>query len=72
VEAEVERLAARGGELTMAEVQAAVARAVADLRDMEGALPATMNLGLVQVNCVKVGRAFWCVQPSLVCEMCYA
>ncbi|GBF98747.1 dynein heavy chain axonemal [Raphidocelis subcapitata] len=54
VEAEVERLAARGAELTLGEVQASVARAVADLREMEAALPATMNLGLVQVNCVKV------------------
>jgi hypothetical protein len=67
VEAEVERLAARGAELTLGEVQASVARAVADLREMEAALPATLNLGLVQVNCVKVGRVEACVR-ACACE----
>lgn len=65
VEAHVEEWAARaaaagaasGSERQLADMAGGVAAAAAELADMETALPAGVCLGLVQVQCSKVGWA---------------
>lgn len=49
------------------QVQAAVSRAVADLRAMEEGLPQTISLGLVQVNCIKVRGRPRCLTAPVHC-----
>lgn len=63
VEAFVEGFAAQGGDINLADVSKEVARQVAELAYMEDNLLPTVNLGLLQVNCVKVSCL--CIKSAL-------
>eukprot|EP00878_Enallax_costatus_P016966 GHUV01017809.1.p1 GENE.GHUV01017809.1~~GHUV01017809.1.p1 ORF type:complete len:1283 (+),score=439.89 GHUV01017809.1:87-3935(+) len=54
VESYVQRFAAQGVDLSLADISKEVANQIAELSYMEENLLPTVNLGLVQVNCVKV------------------
>ncbi|KAF8071068.1 Dnah1 [Scenedesmus sp. PABB004] len=66
VEAHVDALAAPGGELGLADVSREVSAAAAELARMEETLPATVCLGVAQVNCVKVRELLLRKQERLV------
>lgn len=55
VESYVDSIAAKGTEVSLVEVSKEVAMHSAELAYMEENLLATVCLGLVQVNCMKVG-----------------
>lgn len=56
VEAYVGALALKGTDLSLAEITQEVSTQTAQLATMEEQLQGSVNLGLVQVNCTKVGR----------------
>jgi hypothetical protein len=53
----VDQLAGKGSELSLSEVKGEVLRHMAELQAMEEHIPISITLGLVQVNCGKVGVA---------------
>ncbi|KAF6265909.1 dynein heavy chain 2 [Scenedesmus sp. NREL 46B-D3] len=69
VEAYVDVLAAKGTELGLADISREVASHSAELAHMEEHLLPTVNLGLVQVNCMKVREALLRKKEKLVCML---
>lgn len=56
VETYVGALALKGTELSLAEITQEVSTQTAQLATMEEQLQGSVNLGLIQVNCTKVGK----------------
>jgi hypothetical protein len=71
VEAYVGALAMKGTDLSLAEISQEVSMHTAQLAAMEEQLQGSVNLGLVQVNCNKVGAEHACTAPlkhAYVCQ----